>query len=97
MQSDQTISDTENMRKFIIVIHSFYVSSKGFEEIKIEAKDIQSAYDRAKALSWDKQDTFHHTAYTVLEIAKDESFKKYYDHEIKKIPNWVRMLFGCKD
>jgi hypothetical protein len=60
------------MKKFIIVIHGWHVSSKGFDIHPVEAPDLEGAEHEARRLKEQRESSFDKCAYAVIEIDDKE-------------------------
>ncbi|WP_144409437.1 hypothetical protein [Martelella endophytica] len=60
------------MKHYVAVIHSWFISSKGFEVFDIDAENEEAAWSVAKSRCYDADSTFNHAAVTVIEIGPDE-------------------------
>lgn len=78
------------MKKFIIVLHQWHVSSNGFKYEEIQANGIIEAHNKAVLLEAKYRTTFNATGSVVIPIEDRET------SEISKIPKLIRLLFGCK-
>jgi hypothetical protein len=54
--------------KYIIVIHSWFVDSKGWEVKEITASDLKEAKKIAKEMAWDKNSAFNRTDFKVIPV-----------------------------
>jgi len=59
-------------KKFIAVIHSFFMDSKGFMTKELDATDIKAACMQANAMAKQMEHDFSHTAATVVEFDRLE-------------------------
>jgi hypothetical protein len=76
-----------------MIQHSWFVSSKGFNVEEIEANSEEQAHQIAKSKTYDKDSTFNKCRYKLICIEKDESLESNYNHDLKKIPKWIRKIF----
>lgn len=82
-------------RYYYAVFHSWFVSSNGFDCVKIEAENSKEARQKAKAINYDKDSTFNKTEFYLLEINDTETLKKDFDHKLTKIPRLIRWLYNA--
>ena len=59
--------------KFIIVYHTWFIKSKGFIVEVVEAKSEDEAFTIASAFSFNNQTVTTYFAFTLIEIAANES------------------------
>ena len=64
------------MARFIAVIHGWHVDSKGFDVHELIATDKESAYNEAVLLKHKRERTFDKCAFTVVEIADNETLAR---------------------
>jgi len=82
-------------RYYYAIFHSWFVSSNGFDCVKIEAENSKEARQKAKAINYDKDSTFNKTEFYLLEINDSETLKKDFDHKLTKIPCLIRWLYNA--
>ena len=91
----QSLQMTVIKRYYYAIFHSWFVSSNGFDCVKIEAENKQEARQKAKAINYDKDSTFNKTEFYLLEINDTETLKKDFDHKLTKIPRLIRWLYNA--
>mgnify|MGYP007059417294 CR=1 FL=1 len=79
--------------KYIMIQHSWFVNSKGFDVEEIEAESKKHAHQIAKAKTFDKDSSFNKCRYTLLELEEEEVLKDLYNHKLNKIPRFIRRIF----
>lgn len=58
--------------RFIAVFHSWFVSSKGFKVVELDAPDRATAEAQADAIAYRTGGTFRETAYHIIELQDGE-------------------------
>ena len=53
---------------YIVVIHNWFVDSKGFKSFTFSGLTLSEVEKEAKALTLDNSDTFSKCAYTIIEV-----------------------------
>lgn len=56
------------MKNYIIVIHQYFVSSKGFITKEIKAKNDDDAYDQAVLLSHEHERSTNHCSFKIIQL-----------------------------
>lgn len=59
-----------NEKKFLALFHKWYVDSRGWDEVIINAKDIDEATDKAAGLAYKKQGSCLHVTFKVIDLSK---------------------------
>lgn len=76
--------------RYIAVIHTWHVYSKGFYTYELEAKNKKDADKEAKVLTFDHDCSFSSADYTLIEIDDHERQNK-----LDRVPRWIRKLFNA--
>lgn len=62
--------------KYLIILHMWFVDSKGFELYESDAQTFKQAEEEAKALSYDRGATFNKCAYKIIQLTNKERLRK---------------------
>lgn len=76
------------MARYVAVIHTWFMESKGFELHELEAKDFNSAELEARRLTEKGQDAFNSRAFKLIEIAETECVAE-------QNLNWIQRFMNC--
>jgi hypothetical protein len=60
------------MKKYLIVMHFWFVSSECWEKVSIEAKDREEAYQKGSAIAYSKQSWKKNVDFQVFELADEK-------------------------
>jgi predicted AlkP superfamily phosphohydrolase/phosphomutase len=63
-------SHGENKYNYLIVLHNFWMESKGFEKIKSKAKTYKEAEAEGKAYCYDRTTDFNKCAYVIIKFSE---------------------------
>jgi hypothetical protein len=69
------ITKGRNMKKFIAIVHSWHVHSKGFKTKEIEAETQDQAEKEAKLFCYEIDAPFNRSAVKLIEIGENECVK----------------------
>jgi hypothetical protein len=81
------------MKRYIIVAHNWFVSSKGFDVIESDAKTLKEAQNEAYAFKGRHETTFNKMDVKVLEILDKETVESNFESKLAKHNNFRRVTF----
>ena len=94
-QTEQLPQDAVIKRYYYAIFHSWFVSSNGFDCVKIEAENKYEANQKARAINYDKHSDFNKTSFYLLETTDKEILKTDFDHKLNKIPFLIRWIYNA--
>lgn len=54
--------------RYIAILHEWFIDSKGFTIIELEAADEEAAKKEAKAIAYERYTSFNHCAVKVIRV-----------------------------
>lgn len=83
--------------KYVVVIHSWFVISNGFELIYLDStiKRKEDAHAIAKEIINKKTTNVNKCEYALIEFENEVVLNKEFNHKLNKIPKFIRKIFNA--
>jgi lipid II:glycine glycyltransferase (peptidoglycan interpeptide bridge formation enzyme) len=78
------------MNRYVGIIYNYFMDTGNFNVFNIEANNYGEAIIKCAAKAKDKESTFNHTAYKVIEFTENETCLNTLKNELKKVQNNIR-------